>query len=68
MRIFIDMEKEKNIINETYINGSRVYVEDGEVKTSLSQEILTSGYMTVEEGQQITIEAVKKMYELNGKG
>ena len=62
------MEKEKKIINETYINGSRVYVEDGEVKTSLSQEILTSGYMTVEEGQQITIEAVKKIYELNGKG
>ncbi len=62
------MDKEKNIINETYINGSRVYVEDGEVKTSLSQEILTSGYMTVEEGQQITIEAVKKIYELNGKG
>ena len=68
MRIFIDMDKDKNIINETYINGSRVYVEDGEVKTSLSQEILTSGYMTVEEGQQITIEAVKKIYELNGKG
>ena len=62
------MGKEKNIINETYINGSRVYVEDGEVKTSLRQEILTSGYMTVEEGQQITIEAVKKIYELNGKG
>lgn len=62
------MDKDKNIINETYINGSRVYVEDGEVKTSLSQEILTSGYMTVEEGQQITIEAVKKIYELNGKG
>lgn len=62
------MDKEKNIINETYINGSRVYVEDGEVKTSLSQEILTSGYMTVEEGQQITIEAVKKIYELNSKG
>ena len=62
------MDKEKNIINETYINGSRVYVEDGEVKTSLSQEILTSGYMSVEEGQQLTIEAVKKIYELNGKG
>lgn len=62
------MEKEKNIINETYINGSRVYVEDGEVKTSLSQEILTSGYMTVEDGCQLTIEAVKKIYELNGKG
>ena len=62
------MDKEKNIINETYINGSRVYVEDGEVKTSLSQEILTSGYMAVEEGQQITIEAVKKIYKLNGKG
>lgn len=62
------MDREKNIINETYINGSRVYVEDGEVKTSLSQEILTSGYMSVEDGQQLTIEAVKKIYELNGKG
>lgn len=62
------MDKGKNIINETYINGSRVYVEDGEVKTSLSQEILTSGYMSVEDGQQLTIEAVKKIYELNGKG
>ena len=61
------MDKEKNIISETYINGCRVDVEDGEVKTSLSQEILTSGYMSVEDGQQLTIEAVKKIYELNGK-
>lgn len=34
-----DNKKQKDIINETIINGSRVYVEDGEVKVELSESI-----------------------------
>ncbi len=51
--------------NETIINGSRVFVENGEVKTILSKEIEESGYMSVEESMQITTEAIKKIYQLN---
>lgn len=35
----------KQTLNETIINGSRVYIENGEVKTELSESIQKSGYM-----------------------
>lgn len=57
----------KELINEVNINGSRVYIEDGEVKTRLNESIENGSYMTVEESRKITLEAVKKIYELNGK-
>ena len=52
------------ILNETIINGSRVFVEDGEVKTILSESILKSGYMSVEEFRKITLAAIEKIYAL----
>ena len=50
------------ILNETVINGSRVFVEDGEVKTILSESIQKSGYMSEEEGREITLAAIEKIY------
>lgn len=61
------MGKKKNILNETIINGHRIYVENGEVKTQLSEATQKNGYMTVEESRKITLEAIKKIYQLNGK-
>ena len=61
------MNKKKNILNETIINGSKVYVENGEVKTQLSESIQKTGYMSIEESRKITLEAIKKIYELNDK-
>lgn len=61
-----DNKKQKDIINETIINGSRVYVEDGEVKVELSESIQKSGYMTVEEAIALTSEEIKKIYQMNG--
>ena len=52
------------ILNETIINGSRVFVEDGEVKTIMSESILKSGYMSVEESRKITLAAIEKIYAL----
>ena len=48
------------------INGSKVFVENGEVKTILSEEIERSGYMSVEEAKQLTIAKITKIYQLNG--
>ena len=56
----------KQSLNEVNVNGSRVYVENGKVKTQLSEAIQNSGYMSVEDSRKITLEAVKKIYELNG--
>lgn len=56
---------QKNILKDSNINGSRVYVENGDVKTQLSEEIQRNGYMSIEESRKITLEAVKKIYELN---
>ena len=60
----MNTKKDKNILNETIINGSRVYVENGEVKTVLSEEIQKTGYMTVEEARKIGHEIIKKEYQL----
>ena len=65
--IFIDMKKKKQTINEVVdINGSKVFVENGEVKTILNEEIQRTGYMSVEEAKQITIAEITKIYQLNG--
>lgn len=54
-------------INEVDINGSKVYIENGEVKVQLNENITRNGYMSVEEAKRLTIESVRKIYEINGK-
>lgn len=54
------------ILNESVINGSRVFVEDGEVKTILSESIQKSGYMSVEDLSQLLdahIDKLEKIYK-----
>ena len=61
------MNRKKTINEVVDINGSKVFVEDGEVKTVLSEEIQRTGWMTVEESREITLEAVKWIYMQNGR-
>jgi len=61
------MSRKKTINDVVDINGSKVFVENGEVKTVLSEEIQRTGWMTVEESREITLEAVKWIYMQNGK-
>ena len=62
------MKSKKDLLNEVVdVNGSKVFVEDGEVNTVLSEEIRRTGWMTVEESRKITLEAVKRIYMQNGK-
>lgn len=61
------MNRKKTINDVVDINGSKVFVENGEVKTVLSEEIQRTGWMTVEESREITLEAVKWIYMQNGK-
>lgn len=61
------MSRKKTINEVVDINGSKVFVENGEVKTILSEEIQRTGWMTVEESREITLEAVKWIYMQNGK-
>ena len=65
--IFIVMKIRKQTLNEIIdINGSKVFVENGEVKTVLSKTIQKSGYMSVEEARRIGYEMIKNInyYEL----
>lgn len=53
--------KKKNIMKKstvTDINGTKVFIENGEVKTVLSEQIQQSGYMDIESAFQIIHEAV----------
>ena len=61
------MKKNRQALNEVVdINGSKVFVANGEVKTILSEAIQQSGYMSVEEAKQLTIAEITKIYQLNG--
>lgn len=48
------------------VNGTKIFIENGEVKTVLSEHIKKSGYMDVEESRRITLEAVRMIYKING--
>ena len=61
------MNRKKTINEVVDINGSKVFIENGEVKTVLSEEIQRTGWMTVEESREITLEAVKWIYMQNGR-
>ena len=45
----------------------KVFVEDGEVKTVLSEEIRRTGWMTVEDAIALTMNKIRMLYEINGK-
>ena len=60
---FINKDNDE-ILKETVINGSRVFVENGEVKTILSESIQKSGYMSVEEAREIILAAIEKIYAM----
>lgn len=56
----------EEILNEVVdINGSKVFVEDGEVKVIYNEEIQRTGWMSVEEAKALTIAAIRKIYALN---
>lgn len=55
--------KKKTLVNEVVdVNGSKVYIENGEVKTILSEEIQKRGYMTVEQLREIIKAEVAMIY------
>lgn len=62
------MKREKSTLNEVIdINGSKVFVENGKVKTALSEEIQRTGWMPVEEARALIRNKIRKIYELNGR-
>lgn len=63
------MEKKKQSINEVVdINGSKVFVENGEVKTVLNEAIQKSGYMTIKELRELLHASINKQEEMIGNG
>lgn len=58
------MKKKKSLNEIVDVNGSKVFVENGEVRTLLSEEIQSSGYMSVEESERIALEIIEKEYQL----
>ena len=60
------MKNKETPLNETInINGSKIFVENGKVKTVLNENINNSEYMSIEEARQLTLEKIKKIYQLN---
>lgn len=59
------MKSKKDLLNEVVdINGSKVFIEDGEVKTVLSEEIQKRGWVTVEELRSILHAEIEMIYRL----
>ena len=62
--------KQNNKLNEAVdINGSKVFIENGQVKTMFSEAIQQNGYMAVEELRELLHASVNKQEEMirNGK-
>ena len=62
------MTRIKEELNETIVNGSKVYIDNGEIITVLNEDIQNSGYMSVEELSQLLdahINNLEKMYKGN---
>ena len=57
--------KKKNLNEVVEINGSKVFVDNGEVKTILSETIQQSGYMSIEDAKKLTVEKIRKIYKMN---
>ena len=53
------MTDNKETLNITDINGSKVFIENGEVKTVLSKEIQESGYIPLDEAKRLSIARIK---------
>lgn len=59
------MKGKKDLLNDVVdINGSKVFIEDGEVKTVLSEKIQKRGWMTVEELRSILHAEIEMIYKL----
>ena len=57
------MKIQEQTLNEIIdINGSKVFIENGEVKTVLSEAIQQSGYMDVEDLREIIKTEVSMIY------
>ena len=62
--IFIDMKKKKQTINEVVdINGSKVFVENGEVKTILNENQQSTDYIDVETAFEIINRDIDRIYK-----
>lgn len=61
--------KKKILVNEVVdVNGSKVYIENGEVKTILSEEIQrNNGDMSVDDAFDLIKAEVKMIYALNNQ-
>lgn len=57
------MKKKKTLNEIVDVNGSKVFIENGEVKIQFSEAIQESEYMSVEDARRITHEAVKMEYQ-----
>ena len=59
------MKKRRKLNEIVDVNGSKVFVENGEVKTLLSEEIQSSGYMSVDEMFDLIDNEIKAIYSMN---
>lgn len=58
------MNRKKTINEVVDINGSKVFVEDGEVKVILNERIQKNGWMTLEELRSILHAEIEMIYKL----
>ncbi len=62
------MANKKDILDETTIDGCKVFIEDGEVKTLLSKEIQKNGYIPLETAKQVSIARIRKVIAMDKCG
>lgn len=52
------------IMKKNVIKENKIIVENGVVKTILSEQTIKSGYMPIEEARRLSIERLNKRWEI----
>ncbi|MDY4741173.1 MAG: hypothetical protein SO293_07765 [Alloprevotella sp.] len=56
-------------MKKSKITKNSIVVENGNIKTLLTEQTISKGYMPIEEARRLTIERLRKRWEmLNGNG
>ena len=60
----MDKHSKKSLNEVININGSKVFIDNGKVRTILNENIQKTGYMDLEEARQLLHAKIDKMEEL----
>ncbi len=51
-------------MKKNVVKGNKIIVENGRIKTVLSEQTIQNGYMSIEEARRLSIERLNKRWQM----